>query len=441
MQQSLVQMHQHDRTIHARNLRLTIAEFDRLLSSANHAYEILKDLGPFYGKEGLKEPTFRITAEPVQLPQKASEILTQLGNDLLYLGQALPKLPVSYKKQAGEELDYKLPPTWRVDAILDKWGNIKMNEIEGVDSASALMVAEQLAYNLKTLDQSTASYLIPTIKKLCKIEIEANCKIALIRMNVYTNPHTPNALRFIEMLESLSSNTLKIDLFDEQKIRTGKIRPLWENYHGIINETLLSCKGLQNLGISKEKLISNGNYNALGNKGIFALLFDNKLKSFWGKEIGKVRLERLQKAMIPSKFIRSIKELNKARKNKKVIKVSWTKGDMVILNRSKGVAIPEGDIEQSSDERWELLKQLLKEGVKIIVQDYVKPKKIKAYLRKKGTTLEEVNWYNRICVKYVCEGDPNLENSPNVALTAIEVTLGPNIIPSGRECAFTAGKF
>jgi len=114
---------------------------------------------------------------------------------------------------------------------------------------------------------------------------------------------------------------------------------------------------------------------------------------------------------------------------------------MVLLNRSKGVAIPEGDLEQSSDERWEQLGDLLKEGVRLISQEYVKPSRIKAFLRKRGTTLEPVEWYNRVCVKYVVNGDANDEKTMSVTPTAIEVTLGPDVIPAGRQCAFTAGSF
>ena len=52
-----------------------------------------------------------------------------------------------------------------------------------------------------------------------------------------------------------------------------------------------------------------------------------------------------------------------------------------------------------------------------------------------------MEWYNRICVKYVCGGDPNSKDVPAVDLTATEVTLGPGVVPATRECAFTAGKF
>jgi lambda repressor-like predicted transcriptional regulator len=145
--------------------------------------------------------------------------------------------------------------------------------------------------------------------------------------------------------------------------------------------------------------------------------------------------------MIPSMFLTSKEELREARKKNMVVKVSWAGSNMVLLNRSKGVAMPEGDIEQSNEERWNLLDKLLDEKAVLIAQQYIRPAKIKAYLRKKGTNLEKVNWYNRICAKYVCLSNPNSRKIPDVVLTATEVTLGPNIIPSGRECAFTAAKF
>ncbi len=75
----------------------------------------------------------------------------------------------------------------------------------------------------------------------------------------------------------------------------------------------------------------------------------------------------------------------------------------------------------------------------MIAQDFIVPGKFKSYLRKKGITLEYVDWYNRVCVKYVVEGNPNDVNLPAVALTATEVTLGPEVVPAGRKCAFTAG--
>jgi hypothetical protein len=125
----------------------------------------------------------------------------------------------------------------------------------------------------------------------------------------------------------------------------------------------------------------------------------------------------------------------------KVVKVSWAGSNTLLINRSRGVAMPEGFGEHSSDERWEMLKQIVKEGARVIAQDYVRPAKISAFLRKKATNLEPVEWHNRVCIKYVVEGDPKSETVPSVALTATEVTLGPDVIPAGRKCAFTAGTY
>lgn len=437
----IYEVHNNDREQRAIGLGLSLKRFDELINSANAAYEILRDLGPFYGREDIKDPTFRITAEPVFLPKKSKEQFELLGGDLLAVGKALLKLPEIYKDKLSDKVDYRIPPTWRIDAILDQDGEIKMNELEGVDSASALMVAEQLAYNLQTLNKSTAALLIPTIKSMVKVPHRGDkYKIAVLRAYLEGNPHTSNAKRFVELLEKLSGGSLKIDLLDGEQLRSGKIKPNWNKYHGVINETILSSRALSRLGIRTKLVLSSGNFNAIGNKGVFALIFDKKLKTFWKKEIGIDRLERLQKILIPTKFIETEKDLKAARKAGKVVKVSWA-NNMVLLNRSKGVAIPEGDLEQSSDERWEQLRELLLEGVKLIAQNYVKPARLKALLRKKGTTLEPIEWYNRVCVKYIVQGDPTAEETNSVKPTAIEVTLGPDVIPAGRACAFTAGTF
>lgn len=72
----------------ALQLGLTVDEFIKLVTSANHAYDVIKELGPFYGSDDVKEPTFRITAEPVLLPKGSKEILQQFGTDLLHLSKA-----------------------------------------------------------------------------------------------------------------------------------------------------------------------------------------------------------------------------------------------------------------------------------------------------------------------------------------------------------------
>lgn len=435
------EVHQNDRADHAKRLQLSLEEFDRLVASANNAHTILTELGSFYGREEIKEPTFRVTAEPVRLTHEHKEILMLLGNDLFYLGKAIQQFPEEIKKKLGADLDFRVPPTWRIDAIVDKKGKLKINEIEGQDGANALMMAEQLAYNLQTLSESTAAKIIPTLKAMCQSAKNKELKIALIRVDVPNNPHSPNANRFIHFIKHLSKNTISMDHINETTIRDGSLIPNWQEYDGVINETSLSPKELFALGVKEEQLLATGNYNALVNKGVFALLFDNALHAFWLKKLGKERFVRLTNLLIPSTFVKSEKELEEARKQGKVVKVSWADTNTLLINRSRGVALPESSLEQSSDQRWSMLKTLLQQGVTIIAQDFIEPARLFAFLRKRGTTLEPVEWYNRLCIKYVVEGNPHTEQDPAVALTAVEVTLGPEIVPAGRKCAFTAGVF
>lgn len=420
----------------AKRLHVSFERFNYLLSSANKAYEVIKELGPFYGREEIKEPTFRITAEPVMLPPGSKESLTQLGNDLLYLARALLKLPKSFKDALGKDLDFSVPVTWRIDAIINEYGNIQINEIEGQDGASALMMAEQLAYQLQPLSTSTAAKLITALKMRNKSR-EKPFRIAYIRVN---NPHNANAHRFIGFIQELSKNTITVDHFFDTDIREGKIKQDWSDYVAIFSESSMSPKELYSLGITKKQLVTTGIYNAFVNKGLFALVFDQQLTTFWREALGKDRLERLQKILIPTHFITSQESLQKARTEGKVVKVSWATTQTSLINRSRGVAVPDSSVEQGSNERWQIIKELLADKVTLITQDYVHPQRIKAFLRKRGTTLEPVHWYNRVCVKYVCEKDPNSQEIPSVAMTAVEVTLGPEVIPAGRKCAFTAGK-
>jgi hypothetical protein len=433
-------IHKNDREALAQRVGLTLGKFDRLVETSNQAFEVLKELGPFYGKEEIKEPTFRIVAEPVTLPKGSKKLLTELGDDLLHFARALPHLEISYKKVLGEDINFDVPPTWRIDAILDNNNKIKINEIEGVDGASALMMAEQQAYGLQKLHESSAAKLFPTLKAMCHKHNHNHkrYKLALI-INASWN-HAINAKRFINFLEILSKDTLKIDLLDADALREGTSKPDWKEYAGVLGERAITPSELFRMGVQKEQIISVGNYNAICSKGIFALLFDEKLTNFWYKYLGLDRYNRLKDKLIPTKFVTSKLDLAKAKEEGQVVKVAWAKTNFELIHRSKGVAMPTCDSEHGSDERWNLLKDLIGEDASIIAQKYIEPQKISAFLRKKGSTLEPVSWHNRICVKYVVDGDPNGKTIPEVHLTATEVTLGPNVIPAGRKCAFTAGK-
>jgi hypothetical protein len=427
----------HDRLENAKRIGLSLQEFDILLASANKAYGVIKNLGPFYGNEEINEPTFRITAEPVKLPKGSKELLIHLGNDLLHLGRALKKLPDSVKKKLGEGVDFNIPLTWRIDAIIDNNNEIRVNEIEGQDGANALMVAEQLAYNLQDMYQSTAAKLTFALRVLLGKKT-APIKLAWLRVQ---NPHTANAKQFIKFMDQVSGETIFLEHIFEDDVRAGKIKNLGEKYDAVLNETSMSPNELEKFGVHKNQLLVAGNYNALPNKGTFALVFDESLNDFWIENIGKERLERLRKILIPTNFVHTEEEIETNRKNKKVVKTSWAGSNTTLINRSRGVAIPNDSIEQGSSERWNLLKDMIHQEFRIIAQDFVEPTRIFAYLRKKGTNLEPVEWYNRICAKYVVMGDPQADPLPEVALSATEVTLGPDIIPAGRKCAFTAGTF
>ncbi|MDP3941571.1 MAG: hypothetical protein Q8Q49_04665 [bacterium] len=433
------QLHINDRRQLANLLSLPLEQFDTLLQSANHAHSFIKAMGPFYGPENVNEPTFRITAEPVRLPLGSKKILTDFGNDLLHLGRALRTLPKSYQNLLGDGMDIRVPLTWRIDSIIDAKGALKVNEIEGIDSVSALMMIEQLAYHLQLMEETTIARIIAALEKMFLVSpYKSALRLAIIR-NLYNNPFTPNAKRFIEIVHELSKGAIQCELFDIEELKNKVVIPDWESYAVVLNESYSSPAELGEIGITRQQLLASGNYNAMVNKGLFALFYDPELRTFWNEKLGEERNERLRQLMIPSYFVASHDALDKARADGKVVKVTWAKGNMIVANRAKGVAVPLGDIMESQDERWNLLHEFIDRGYRMIAQDFVEPKQISAYLRKKGTSLELVEWYNRVCVKYVVNGNPNVETFQNVFPTAVEVTLGPEVIPAGRKCAFTAG--
>lgn len=426
----------------AKRLNLQEKQFDILLRSANYAYDFIKGMGPFYGREDIKEPTFRITAEPVKFPKGSREVLENLGEDLLYLGRSLSKLPDKYKLLLGKNIEFRVPISWRIDSIIDSNDTFKVNEIEGKDNSSALTMVEQLAYNLQSLNETTVGKLISTLDKIYSWSSDIKpLKIAFICSDTATNQYTPNSKRFIEFIDKLSKGRIVSSLYDIDELKAKSVIPDWSTYKAVINESYCSPYDLQALGVNVNQILIFGSCCEFVNKGLFALLHEPSLSNFWQRELSSERYEKLKQFLLPSQFVRSIEELRSARKMGKVVKVSWAEDNIMLINGARGVAMPSGDTEKSNDERWKLLENFLNQGYTLISQDFIQPKRIKAFLRKRGTTLEPVEWYNRTCIKYVAEGDPNGQNIPKVWLTAAEVTLGPEIIPAGRQCAFTAGEF
>jgi len=91
----------------------------------------------------------------------------------------------------------------------------------------------------------------------------------------------------------------------------------------------------------------------------------------------------------------------------------------------------------SSDEDKLRAIEYAEKGVDFISQDYVLPRRYNTLLRKNGGhSLEERNGFNRICLKYVFV--PHEIKNGKTYLTASEATIGNDIIPTGRDCCFTA---
>lgn len=365
----------------ATNLGLDLSTFDNLITSANYAYDYMKDNGPFYGRGVDKEPTFRICAKPINLPNGSKKLALDLGNDIFHLAQVLHLLPAENKKLLGKGVDFRIPPMWRVDIILDEKGTFHLNEIEGQDGANALMMALQQAYHLQALQESTAAQLVETLKRMCIQQKNNHYKIAYLRVNNY---HTPNAQRFIKYIEKISNGTVLLEHFFDDELREGTILPHWESYAGVISECSLSPTELYAFGIKEEQIVLVGNYNAIANKGVMALLFEENLKSFWLKKLGEERFDRLKHIFIPTRWIKTLDDLKRAREKGMVVKVSWAGRDTTLINRSKGLALPSDTLPHGSDERWDLLKDLLTKGVSLIAQEFIMPTQISIFLRKKG---------------------------------------------------------
>jgi len=66
----------------------------------------------------------------------------------------------------------------------------------------------------------------------------------------------------IEYIEKISGGDIKVDLIDEERIRSSSSMPDWSAYCGVMNETSLSPKELESVGVASSQLILAGNFNA-----------------------------------------------------------------------------------------------------------------------------------------------------------------------------------
>ncbi len=394
------------------------------VAKANQAYDAFVELGPFYGKG--KEPTFRVSAEPIQFPEEMKPPLEELGNDIAVLAESLPFLPEEAKRMLGS-VDFRLPFSYRLDTIFDRNGSLRVNEVQIADGADALMTAEQMAYGLQKLDNATPAYLARAYRQAVNSGEEKPITIAIVRETL-ESPYTANILRMNEMINAISKGTVRREIIPITSFQNTD----WSTYDGFLNEAYTNPVELESLGIPIEKMISAGDFSAVGNKGLYPLLYDPKLEDFWIKTLGEERLRRIQQSFIPSAFIQQEDEIALAKKNGAVVKGSWMEDNVGLLDKARSVYGP-----WNSDEQWQKAYKQFRDGMQFIRQDFVEPARLSAFLRaKSGKDVERVDWYNRVCLKYVRDAEMK-----NMVMTAVEVTLGPNPKPAGRNCCFTAGTF
>lgn len=400
---------------------------DDLLASANYAYRVFTNLGPFYGKDekGLP-PTFRVSATPLSLDKSYQTQLQILGKDLFILAQTLSLLPPSYKESLGN-LVYSPPITWRVDMIFSTDNTLKVNEIQVNDGASALMIGEQMAYGLQTLDTSTANYLTQALRNFSDVP-EGLLRLGVV-LNNGPDPYKANDLRLAEFMSQVGDSEVTTDFVDASTDVN------WNSYDCVMNAADIPPFILFDGGLAESKLAVTGDWTALGNKGVFALLREPRLSDFWLGRLGPETFERLQEKIIGSNFILDNEDLEKAKAAGKVAKVYWMQDDRTVLSCSNGVFGP-----WSEEKDWKVAKNLLGNRARFIAQDFIEPRAFSLPVRRAGgKLLGQINGYNRICAKYVVMDPANLESE--VVMTATEATIGKNIKPAGRDCCFTAVNF
>ncbi|MBI4097265.1 MAG: hypothetical protein HY428_02515 [Candidatus Levybacteria bacterium] len=413
-------------------LGLSPEAFWKLLGSANKANDIFIELGPFYGKDKKGEaPTFRITAEPLYLPKTYERELQILGGDVLSYARALARLPQDYRQVLGPDVSFVIPQTWRLDLIFDETERLQVNEVQVNDGADGLMVAEQIAYGLRPLSDSTAYYLAEAYKNRFK-KADNTTRIAWVRQSEFSS-YTPNARRMSEFINLVSSGTVTTDFIYKSDLPAAN----WDQYDGVVNTSYTSPTELAAVGLDESKLVNPGSYAALENKGAFALLSDELLRNFWINQLGSETFERLQYFFIPTAFVSTDEMIDSAQRQNGVIKAFEADGYMDILDSGKGVFGPWCDFAQ-----WQQCYMMFDRGVRFIAQPFVTPKQFTAFMRTRGgKNLERMDGlYNRICAKFVATGDPH-ELTTDVLLTAVEATLGKGRKPVGKDCCFTAVAF
>lgn len=399
------------------------------LARANAVYDKIVGLGPFYGKDIKGEtPSFRVSAEPLMLPQHLKNTYAQLGQDTYLLAQTLPLLPDPCISLIGAGWSPQIPFLWRLDTIIDDKDNVFVNEIQISDGADGRMIGLQLAYGLTTLEQSTTGHIVEYVARRYRNNDLIPPRIAFIRHGLSNNPYASNAKRMHEFLITTSNGKVDFALMDRGQLDEIK----WEQFQGVINYAFIREADLLASGVTREKLLCVGDACYIGSKAVFALLNDRGLEGFWLNYLGSDIFQRIKKRFIHSTFVKGAYDITSAKNNGAVVKIYDTER-LSVLGASRGVFGP-WDL---TDEGWKPAYSFLDNGSRLIVQDFVRPKRLPVLLRKNGgRNLEQVEWYNKIAAKYVV-----LPDEKTMTLTGLEATLGSSQKPASKGCCITAVDF
>lgn len=402
--------------------------FTTQLVQANAAYDAIVSVGPFYGKDVKgQNPSFRVSSEPLLLPQRFKEELEQLGQDIYLLGNTLLLLPDGYRNVLGKDWTSHVPFSWRLDAIIDDQDMLYINEVQISDGGDARMIGLQLAYGLTTLESSTAGFMSAYIRDLYPDKKHPH--VVVIRQNLADSPFATNAKRMQEFLVQASAGQVDFSLIDRDELEMID----WDSVDAVINYAYIREADLLSKGISRNKVVCAGDASYIGSKALFALIHHSQLRDFWLHNLGEDAFQRLRNYFIYTEFIENKEQIMEARSRGSVVKV-YNSERLSILGAARGVFGPWN----LDDEQWERAEMLFEDGCGLIEQSFIEPKKFPLLLRARaGKDLEQVEWYGRLCVKYVAPTTGRQE----VALTGLEATLGRSKKPAGVGCCITATDF
>lgn len=414
----------------ARELNLPLEKYQKLLESGQQAFQFFYENGPFYGTNQF--PSFRIAAQPTKLSTTQQYTLTTLGQDLNILSQIISQLDPRFLSQNNLPPYVIYEPSFRVDLIIDNNDQLWLNEIQVSDGADALMIAEQLAYGIQTLDKTTAAYLVDYL--LEKFPSNNPLNIAIVWQNEFNpriDPYASNTIKMKQFIETVSNGLINIDLLSQSGLASNFS---FQRFDGVISSGYIPTDYLfQQFNLQENQLITLGNTSPITNKALLALLSDPQFAPDWIQLLRKPTYERLNTIIPATRFIDN-QELENCLSNPNLVTKVYYDPQQQTTFDSKGVFGSWNDKETINQ-----AYQLLDRGCQFITQDFIQPQIFDALvLASGGKKLQPLSGPNRICAKFV-KGE----------LTATEITIGNSnpidaksqIIPAGRGCCFAPVTF